>query len=93
MFYLATKQRSDLFLVSGTILFLSFIFTTSVLPPQNTDALNVNQKKKKSTCKCQVSYIYCCNNYCSENQTNHAYPVFLNYLTDRCETLSPNLVT
>lgn len=58
MFYLATKQRSDLFLVSGTILFLCFIFTTSVLPPQNIDALNVNQNNKKNqlvSVKCHTS--------------------------------------
>lgn len=94
MFYLATKQRLDLFLLSRKILLLLFIFTTSVLLPQNIYALNANQKQKKNQfVSVKLSYIYRCNNYCNGNQTSHAYPVCLNYLTGWCETLSPNLVT
>jgi len=87
MFYLATKQRSDLFLVSRKVLLLSLIFTISVLLPQNIYALNVSQEKKNQFIS--VKYIYCCNNYRNGNQASCAYPVFLNYLTDWRETLSP----
>lgn len=48
MFYLDTKQRSDLILLSIKILLLSFVFSTSVLVPQNIHALYVSQGKENA---------------------------------------------